>query len=73
MVDCLLIKGIRMLKIFNCRRSSLAFIGMIMLFFLGYKYPQSIEYIALPISVLAGGVALSNAWQAIGKGKSNES
>jgi len=53
-----------MLKIFKCRRSSLAIIGMACLTWIGLKNGTDVS---LAIAGIVAGVAASNAYQ--GKGK----
>jgi hypothetical protein len=53
-----------MLKIFKCRRSSLALIGMACLTWIGLKNGTDVS---LAIAGIVAGVAASNAYQ--GKGK----
>jgi len=50
-----------MLKILNCRRSSLALIGMGLLTWIGL---QNGTDVSLAIAGIVGGVAASNSWQA---------
>lgn len=56
-----------MLKIFQCRRSSLALIGILCLTFLGAHVGMDISGIAMAISTAIASVAASNAWQKRGE------
>ena len=59
-----------MKKIWNCRRSSLALIGMLILGALAWKQgAQATEAVAYPILLLAGGVAAANAIESVKKPK----
>ena len=61
-----------MLKIFTCRRSSIAFIGICVLTFLGYTKGMDV---AMAISGICLAVAGSNAAQRVGEkryGKDSE-
>ena len=54
-----------MKHIFNSRSTSMCLIGMSMLFILGYKYPQAVEYVAMPIALMSGGLAFAKSWEAV--------
>ena len=57
-----------MKKIFSCRRSSLAFIGMTLLFVLAYlQGAAATQAVALGIAGLGGSVAVANAYEKKGK------
>jgi len=56
-----------MLKIIQCRRSSLALIAIGCLTFLGAYVGNDISGIAVAISGLVASVAASNAWQKRGE------
>jgi hypothetical protein len=52
-----------MRKIFSCRRSSLALIGIVCLTALGVHVGTDISGIAVAISGIVASVSASNAWQ----------
>lgn len=52
-----------MKKIWNCRRSSLAVMGIICLTTLGLYHGQDISGIAVAISGIVGAIGASNAWE----------
>jgi len=56
-----------MIKIFKCRRSSLALIGMLLLAFIGYTKGIDVSF---AIAGLGAGVAASNAYEK--KGAKND-
>lgn len=65
-----------MKHIFESKSTSMCFYGMTLLFILGIRYPQAIEFVALPISALGGGLSFARSWEGIktttAKGGSNE-
>ncbi len=53
-----------MIKIFSCRRSSIAFIGMALLFILGMTQGKEVaSAIALPLAGIAGALSAANAYE----------
>lgn len=52
-----------MRKIFGCRRSSLALIGIVCLTGLGVLHGTDISGIAVAISGIVASIGASNAWQ----------
>lgn len=64
-----------MKHIFASKSTTMSLIGMSMLFILGFRYPQAIEHVALPIAIISGGLSFARSWEGIkttAKGGSNE-
>lgn len=61
-----------MVKIWNCRRSMLAMIGIACLTGLGIYHGEDISGIAIAISGIIGAVAGSNAWEKRAKSEYGE-